>query len=83
MKIAATIVGFIAFACCAGSAWLYVKTYQFYVSDAYAPNSDAMPYSFMGDTQAGGGAIFLPAALLMILCLFLAKFAWNLWRDPR
>ncbi len=83
MKILATIVAIAACACCAASLWLYAKTLHLYSSSDYGPNSAAMPSYSVGTTEADGNGIFLPSGLLMILGLFLAKFAWNLWNERR
>ena len=83
MKIAATVVTAFAVLCCTASAWLFAKTLRFYFSNGYAPSAAAMPSYSIGSIEADGSGIFLPAGLLMILGLFLARFAWNLWRDPR
>jgi hypothetical protein len=81
LKIFATIVGLAAALCLSGALRLFYATLRFYLSDLYAPHSSAMPLYTAGGIEAGGTGIFMPAALLLGLGLFLAKFALNLWRN--
>lgn len=83
MKAAAILVGLLACACFVGAAWLWIATSHFFSSDAYAPKSSAMPGYRSGGVEADGGGIFAPALLLFALGLFLARFAFNLWKDRR
>lgn len=83
MRIAALVVATAAALCFAGAARLWVKTWHFFQSSAYAPNSAHMPGYTAGNVEADGSGIFLPVVLILALGLFLAKFAWNLWTGER
>jgi hypothetical protein len=76
MKAAAIIVAGAAGICLAAALWLLLKTLRFYLGDSYARHAGSLP-----GVEADGGGIFLPAALLLGIGLFLLRFAWNLWRD--
>ena len=83
MKWIAALLAALAAAFLAGGAWLWVKTWRFAHSDDYALDSPHQPSHGAGGVDADGSGIFVPAALLLISGLWLAKFAWNLWRDER
>ena len=73
MKLLASVIGVVALlALCAG-AWLGHRTMVFANGPDYALDHDAA-----GD--GSGGGIFAPAWLLVGLGVFLARFAWKLWR---
>ena len=67
--------------CVLGAAWLWAKTLQFFQNSEYAPNSPRMPSYRVGEIEADGTGIFVPALLLLALGLFLAKFSVNLWQS--
>ena len=83
MKFIAALLAALAAACVAGAAWLWVKTWRFAHGDAYALDSPHQPSHSAGGVEADGGGIFVPAALLLAIGVFLARFAWNLWRDEQ
>jgi hypothetical protein len=83
MRSAALVVGALAAGCIGGSAWLGLETLRFVRGDGYAPDSVHMPGYEAGAVVADGWGIFLPAGLLFVLGLFLARFAWNLWQGRR
>lgn len=83
MRIAALIVAAAAALCFAGAARLWVKTWHFFQSGEYAPNSAHMPGYTAGNVEADGSGIFFPVVLILALGLFLAKFAWNLWTGEK
>jgi len=80
LKAVATFLAALAAACLAAAVWLFLKTYRFYQGADYAPNSPQQPGYAAGQVEADGGGIFAPSVLLFFLGLFLARFAWNLWR---
>lgn len=80
MKFIAALLALGAAASLAAGLRLLQLSYLFYTSEAYAPNSSHMPSYSAGGVEADGGGIFLPAGLLLLLGLFLGKFAFNLWR---
>lgn len=83
MKAFAILLAALATACFAGSAWLWVETYIFFHSSEYAPYSAHMPGYAAGNVEADGTGIFVPAMLVLVLGLFLAKFALNLWKGEQ
>jgi len=83
MRTFALFLALASAACLGAAAWLGATTLRFFHSDAYAPHSARLPGYTAGRVEADGAGIFLPAGLLLVAGLFLAKFAWNLWRDGR
>jgi hypothetical protein len=83
MKFIAALLAAVATACLAGGAWLWVKTGRFAHGADYALDSPHQPSHSAGGVEADGSGIFVPAALLLAIGLFLARFAWNLWRDEQ
>lgn len=81
--IAALLAALAAAACVASSAWLWLKTYRFFHSADYAPNSPHQPGYTAGPVEADGGGIFAPSVIIFVIGLFLARFAWNLWREAQ
>ncbi len=83
MKWIAALLAALAAACLAGGAWLWVKTWRFAHSADYALDSPNKPGYTAGGVEADGSGIFTPAVLLLVIGLFLGRFAWNLWRDEQ
>ena len=83
MKWIAALLAALAAACVAGSAWLWVKTWRFAKGADYALDSAHQPGYTARGMEADGSGIFAPAVLLLVVGLFLARFAWNLWRDEQ
>lgn len=81
MRLIAALLAILAATCLAGAAWLWLETDRFFRSADYAPHSAHQPGYSAGAVEADGSGIFLPSLLLFGLGLFLARFAWNLWRD--
>lgn len=78
MKLLAFIVSLLA-----GTALYYAyqlrqATQQFVDSEHYQVGETGFSY---GAYQADGSAIYWPAILLLLLGLFLARLAWNLWTE--
>lgn len=83
MKWIAALLAAVAAACLAGGGWLWVKTWRFAHGDGYALDSAQQPGYTAGGQEADGGGIFAPATLLLVIGLFVAWFAWNVWRDEQ
>ena len=81
MKLVIALLAALAAGCLAGGAWLWLKTWRFAHGDEYALDSGRQPSYSAGGVEADGSGIFVPAALLLVLGLFLCRFAWSLWRD--
>jgi hypothetical protein len=81
LKIAAALVGLLALACFGAAVWLLWVLWQFAHSDAYAPDVYVSFAYSTANVEADGSGIYAPAILLFAVSGFLAKFAWNLWRE--
>ena len=83
MKWIAALLAALAAACVVGAAWLWRKTWRLAHGADYALGSAQQPGYAAGGVEADGGGIFVPAVLLLVVGLFLARFAWNLWREEQ
>jgi hypothetical protein len=83
MKWIAALLVALATACVAGAAWLWLKTWRFAHAADYVLNSAQQPGYTAGGVEADGSGIFTPAVLLLVVGLFLGRFAWNLWRGEK
>jgi hypothetical protein len=82
MRFFALLVGLSGAGCLGFALWLMAKTRDFFLSADYAPNSSSMPGYSAGNVEADGSGIFAPSILLILVAVFLLKFALNLWRKP-
>ena len=82
LKALAIAIGLGAAGCIGTALWLLALALRLYFSDAYAPGAGTSFYT-AGGIDADGAGIFAPAVLLLAVGLFLAKFAFNLWRPAR
>lgn len=64
----------------AAGASLWLATYRLVHSEHYLPGVYNGPYA-AGAMEPDGYGIYLPAWLLLGLGLWLARLAYNLWRD--
>lgn len=83
MKWIAALLAALAAACMGGAAWLWVTTWRFAKGADYALDSAQQPGYTARGVEADGSGIFAPAVLLLVVGLFLARFAWNLWREEQ
>jgi hypothetical protein len=83
MKWIAALLAALAVACMAGAAWLWVKTWRFATGADYALDSAHQPGYTARGVEADGSGIFAPAVLMLVVGLFLARFARNLWREEQ
>lgn len=83
MRVVATLMAVVSAACLVGGGWLWLETWHVFHGAGYAPHAANQPGYRVGDVEADGTGIFLPSALLLLVGLFLGRWAWNLWRAPR
>ena len=81
MKLVIAWLAASAAGCLAAGGWLWWKTWRFVHGGGYALDSAHQPGYSAGGVEADGSGIFVPAALLVLVGLFLGRFAWSLWRD--
>jgi hypothetical protein len=83
VRVFAVLVGVISATCFAVACWLLALTGRFYFSDQYAPGKTVSFSYSIGNVEADGSGIFFPVFLIVIVGIFFAKFAFNLWRDAK
>lgn len=80
MKLAAMIVSALAMGAFIAATRLLIVTYEFAHGNQYAMRQFNSLTYFAWPVEADGSAIYAPALLLFGIALFLARFAYNLWK---